>query len=242
MGGSTAEAIAEAAVEAVYGALVLEALEEWAGASAKNPLDVSKDARGRGLECKDCFEEFYRGFGVEPWLWRRAMREGWSELGDFSREEMEAAEEEMRRGESIAAYGLQISQLGEWCCDDCLEGYLGGGFGDYSELRRGRAPYSSNPWIGRARDLSWMRQGPIAVTQRERLLAEERAEAAAARAARGSGGGGGGRRSRDGRRREARSAARWARGVECDERAIERAFEGTGEERPARWAGLFDGA
>ena len=64
----TAEAIAEAAVEAVYGALVLEALEEWAGASADNPLDVSKDARGRGLECKDCFEEFYRGFGVEPWL------------------------------------------------------------------------------------------------------------------------------------------------------------------------------
>ena len=54
MGGSTAEAIAEAAVEAVYGALVLEALEEWAGASADNPLDVSKDARGRGLECKDC--------------------------------------------------------------------------------------------------------------------------------------------------------------------------------------------
>ena len=48
--------------------------------------------------------------------------------------------------------------------------------------------------------------------------------------------------ARDGRRREARSAARWARGVECDERAIERAFEGTGEERPARWAGLFDGA
>ena len=139
---------------------------------------------------------------------------------------MEAAEEEMRRGDSIAAYGLQIFQLGEWCCDDCLEGYLGGGFGDYSELRRGRAPYSSNPWIGRARDLSWMRQGPIAVTQRERLLAEERAEAAAARAARGSGGGSGGRRSRDGRRREARSAARWARGVECDERAIERAFEG----------------
>ena len=119
---------------------------------------------------------------------------------------------------------------------------MGGGFGDYSELRRGRAPYSSNPWIGRARDLSWMRQGPIAVTQRERLLAEERAEAAAARAARGSWGGGGGRRSRDGRRREARSAARWARGVECDERAIERAFEGRGEERPARWAGLFDGA
>ncbi|EOD26241.1 hypothetical protein EMIHUDRAFT_236818 [Emiliania huxleyi CCMP1516] len=39
VGGSTAEAIAEAAVEAVYGALVLEALEEWAGASAGNPLD-----------------------------------------------------------------------------------------------------------------------------------------------------------------------------------------------------------
>ena len=30
--------------------------------------------------------------------------------------------------------------------------------------------------------------------------------------------------------------------LECDERAIERAFEGRGEERPARWAGLFDGA
>jgi len=107
VGGSTAEAIAEAAVEAVYGALVLEALEEWAGASADNPLDVSKDARGRGLECKDCFEEFYRGFGVEPWLWRRAMREGWSELGDFSREEMEAAEEEMRRGDVLLPMGFR---------------------------------------------------------------------------------------------------------------------------------------
>ena len=66
-------------------------------------------------------------FGVEPWLWRRAMREGWSELGDWSREEMEAAEEEMRRGEPPDAYGLQISQLGEWVCDACLEGFLGGG-------------------------------------------------------------------------------------------------------------------
>ena len=50
---------------------------------------------------------------------------------------MEAAEEEMRRGEPPDAYGLQISQLGEWVCDACLEGFLGGGFGDYSELRSG---------------------------------------------------------------------------------------------------------
>ena len=69
----------------------------------------------------------------------------------------EAAEEEMQRGEGSDAYGLQISQLGEWVCDACLEGYLGGGFGDYSELRSGYvAPYSSNPWIGRSRDLSCM--------------------------------------------------------------------------------------
>ena len=72
------------------------------------------DARGPGLECQDCFEDFYKEYDVEPWLWRRAMREGWSELGGWSREEMEAAEEEMRRGEGSDAYGLQISQLGEF--------------------------------------------------------------------------------------------------------------------------------
>ena len=59
---------------------------------------------------------------MEPWLWRRALREGWSELGGWSREEMEAAEKEIWRGESS-----EISQLGEWVCDACLEGYLGGG-------------------------------------------------------------------------------------------------------------------
>ena len=77
---------------------------------------------------------------------------------------MEAAEKEIWRGES----SREISQLGEWVCDACLEGFLGGGFGDYSELRSGYvAPYSSNPWIGRSRDLSWMRKGPIGVTRRE---------------------------------------------------------------------------
>ncbi|EOD37534.1 hypothetical protein EMIHUDRAFT_225414 [Emiliania huxleyi CCMP1516] len=102
----------------------------------QNPVSA-EDARGPGLECQDCFENFYKEYDVEPWLWRRAMREGWSELGGWSREEMEAAEEEMRRGEGSDAYGLQISQLGEWVCDACLEGYLGGGVGDYSELRSG---------------------------------------------------------------------------------------------------------
>ena len=76
----------------------------------------------------------------------------------------------------------------------------GGGFGDYSELRSGYvAPYPSNPWIGRSRDLSWMRKGPIGVTRREALLAAEEAKAAAraaekaARAAEGGKGGGSGR-------------------------------------------------
>ena len=141
------------------------------------------------------------------------MREGWSELGGWSREEMEAAEEEMRRGEGSDAYGLQISQLGEWVCDACLEGYLGGGVGDYSELRSGYvAPYPGNPWIGRSRDLSWMRKGPIGVTRREALLAAEEAKAAAraaekaARAAEGGKGGGSGRQSREARRRKGSSS------------------------------------
>ena len=76
------------------------------------------------------------------------MREGWSELGDWSREEMEAAEEETRRGDCSDAYGRQISQLGEFFCD-------------YSMLRKGHAPSANHPWIGRSRDLSWMRKGPI---------------------------------------------------------------------------------
>ena len=126
-GEAAAEALAEAAVDAVYGALVAATLEEWAGASTDNPVSAA-DARGPGLECQDCFENFYKEYDVEPWLWRRAMREGWSELGDWTREEMEAAEEEMRRGGGSDAYGLQISQLGEWVCDACLEGFLGGGW------------------------------------------------------------------------------------------------------------------
>ena len=222
-------------------------LEEWAGASAKTPLDVSKDARGRGLECKDCFEEFYRGFGVEPWLWRRAMREGWSELGDFSREEMEAAEEEMQRGEGSDAYGLQISQLGEWVCDACLEGYLGGGFGDYSELRSGYvAPYPSNPWIGRSRDLSWMRKGPIGVTRREALLAAEEAKAAAraaekARAAEGGKGGGSGRQSREARRRKGSSSRGGVRTARREDEEPEPGEGWEGGARPEEYDGLFDG-
>ena len=120
---------------------------------------------------------------------------------------MEAAEKEIWRGESS-----EISQLGEWVCDACLEGYLGGGFGDYSELRSGYvAPYSSNPWIGRSRDLSWMRKGPIGVTRREALLAAEEVEEAAraaekARAAEGGKGGGSGRQSREARRRKGSSS------------------------------------
>ena len=91
------EALAEAAVDAVYGALVAATLEEWAGASTDNPVSAA-DARGPGLECQDCFENFYKEYDVEPWLWRRAMREGWSELGGWSREEMEAeALEKIRR-------------------------------------------------------------------------------------------------------------------------------------------------
>ncbi|EOD10491.1 hypothetical protein EMIHUDRAFT_215737 [Emiliania huxleyi CCMP1516] len=136
-------ALAEAAVDAVYGALVAATLEEWAGASTDNPVSVA-DARGPGLECQQCFGSFYDEFGVEPWLWRRAIREGWSELGGgWSGEEMEAAEKEIWRGESS-----EISQLGEWVCDACLEGFLGGGFGDYSELRSG---YGREGWEGGAR-------------------------------------------------------------------------------------------
>ncbi|EOD41836.1 hypothetical protein EMIHUDRAFT_194388 [Emiliania huxleyi CCMP1516] len=98
-GEAAAEALAEAAVDAVYGALVAATLEEWAGASTDNPISAA-DARGPGLECQQCFGSFYDEFGVEPWLWRRALREGWSELGGWSREEMEAAEKEIWRGES----------------------------------------------------------------------------------------------------------------------------------------------
>ncbi|EOD34570.1 hypothetical protein EMIHUDRAFT_228555 [Emiliania huxleyi CCMP1516] len=141
-GEAAAEALAEAAVDAVYGALVAATLEEWAGASTDNPISAA-DARGPGLECQQCFGSFYDEFGVEPWLWRRALREGWSELGGWSREEMEAAEKEIWRGESS-----EISQLGEWVCDACLEGFLGGGFGDYSMLRKGHAPSANHPWIG----------------------------------------------------------------------------------------------
>ena len=61
--------MAEAAVDAVYGALVAATLEEWAGASTDNPVSA-EDARGPGLECQDCFGRFYDEFGVEPWLWR----------------------------------------------------------------------------------------------------------------------------------------------------------------------------
>jgi len=50
---------------------------------------------------------------------------------------------------------------------------LGGGFGDYSELRSGYvAPYPSNPWIGRSRDLSWMRKGPIGVLKNKNFEAK----------------------------------------------------------------------
>ena len=53
-------------------------------------------------------------------------------------------------------------------------------------LRKGHAPSANRPWIGRSRDLSWMRRGPIEdeVRRREALLAAEPEEAeAAARAA-----------------------------------------------------------
>ena len=170
---------------------------------------------------------------MEPWLWRRALREGWSELGGWSREEMEAAEKEIWRGESS-----EISQLGEWVCDACLEGYLGGGVGDYSELRSGYvAPYPSNPWIGRSRDLSWMRKGPIGVTRREALLAAEEAKAAAraaekaARAAEGGKGGGSGRQSREARRRKGSSSRG---GVRTARREDEEPEPGEGWEGGAR--------
>ena len=103
----------------------------------------------------------------------------------------------MQRGEGSDAYGLQISQLGEFFCDACLDNYFGAGFGDYSMLRKGHAPSANHPWIGRSRDLSWMRKGPIGVTRREALLAAEEAKAALRRPR-------GRRRRRRGRRREGR--------------------------------------
>ena len=246
-GEAAAEALAEAAVDAVYGALVAATLEEWAGASTDNPVSA-EDARGPGLECQDCFENFYKEYDVEPWLWRRAVREGWSELGGWSREEMEAAEEEMQRGEGSDAYGLQISQLGEWVCDACLEGYLGGGVGDYSELRSGYvAPYPGNPWIGRSRDLSWMRKGPIGVTRREALLAAEEAKAAAraaekaARAAEGGKGGGSGRQSREARRRKGSSSRGGVRTARREDEEPEPGEGWEGGARPEEYDGLFDG-
>jgi len=241
-GEAAAEALAEAAVDAVYGALVAATLEEWAGASTDNPVSA-EDARGPGLECQDCFENFYKEYDVEPWLWRRALREGWSELGGWSREEMEAAEKEIWRGESS-----EISQLGEWVCDACLEGYLGGGVGDYSELRSGYvAPYPSNPWIGRSRDLSWMRKGPIGVTRREALLAAEEAKAAAraaekaARAAEGGKGGGSGRQSREARRRKGSSSRGGVRTARREDEEPEPGEGWEGGARPEEYDGLFDG-
>ena len=241
-GEAAAEALAEAAVDAVYGALVAATLEEWAGASTDNPVSAA-DARGPGLECQQCFGSFYDEFGVEPWLWRRALREGWSELGGWSREEMEAAEKEIWRGESS-----EISQLGEWVCDGCLEGYLGGGVGDYSELRSGYvAPYPSNPWIGRSRDLSWMRKGPIGVTRREALLAAEEAKAAAraaekaARAAEGGKGGGSGRQSREARRRKGSSSRGGVRTARREDEEPEPGEGWEGGARPEEYDGLFDG-
>ena len=241
-GEAAAEALAEAAVDAVYGALVAATLEEWAGASTDNPVSA-EDARGPGLECQDCFENFYEEYDVEPWLWRRALREGWSELGGWSREEMEAAEKEIWRGESS-----EISQLGEWVCDACLEGYLGGGVGDYSELRSGYvAPYPSNPWIGRSRDLSWMRKGPIGVTRREALLAAEEAKAAAraaekaARAAEGGKGGGSGRQSREARRRKGSSSRGGVRTARREDEEPEPGEGWEGGARPEEYDGLFDG-
>ena len=241
-GEAAAEALAEAAVDAVYGALVAATLEEWAGASTDNPVSAA-DARGPGLECQQCFGSFYDEFGVEPWLWRRALREGWSELGGWSREEMEAAEKEIWRGESS-----EISQLGEWVCDACLEGYLGGGVGDYSELRSGYvAPYPGNPWIGRSRDLSWMRKGPIGVTRREALLAAEEAKAAAraaekaARAAEGGKGGGSGRQSREARRRKGSSSRGGVRTARREDEEPEPGEGWEGGARPEEYDGLFDG-
>ena len=105
----------------------------------------------------------------------------------------------MRRGDCSDAYGRQISQLGEFFCD-------------YSMLRKGHEPSANHPWIGRSRDLSWMRKGPIGVTRREALLAAEEAKAAAgaaekaARAAEGGKGGGGWRQSREARRRKGSSS------------------------------------
>jgi len=71
-GEAAAEALAEAAVDAVYGALVAATLEEWAGASTDNPVSA-EDARGPGLECRDCFENFYKEYDVEPWLWQPGL-------------------------------------------------------------------------------------------------------------------------------------------------------------------------
>ena len=182
---------------------------------------------------------FY-GSGVTLWI---SGDTGWSELGGWSREEMEAAEKEIWRGESS-----EISQLGEWVCDGCLEGYLGGGVGDYSELRSGYvAPYPSNPWIGRSRDLSWMRKGPIGVTRREALLAAEEAKAAAraaekaARAAEGGKGGGSGRQSREARRRKGSSSRGGVRTARREDEEPEPGEGWEGGARPEEYDGLFDG-
>ena len=174
------------------------------------------------------------------------MREGWSELGGWSREEMEAAEEEMRRGEGSDAYGLQISQLGEFFCDACLDNYFGAGFGDYSMLRKGHAPSANHPWIGRSRDLSWMRKGPIGVTRREALLAAEEVEEAAraaekARAAEGGKGGGSGRQSREARRRKGSSSRGGVRTARREDEEPEPGEGWEGGARPEEYDGLFDG-
>ena len=127
------------------------------------------------------------------------------------------------------------------------KGFLGGGFGDYSELRSGYvAPYPSNPWIGRSRDLSWMRKGPIGVTRREALLAAEEAKAAAraaekARAAEGGKGGGSGRQSREARRRKGSSSRGGVRTARREDEEPEPGEGWDGGARPEEYDGLFDG-
>ena len=113
-------------------------------------------------------------------------------------------------------------------------------------LRKGHAPSANHPWIGRSRDLSWMRKGPIGVTRREALLAAEEVEEATraaekARAAEGGKGGGSGRQSREARRRKGSSSRGGVRTARREDEEPEPGEGWEGGARPEEYDGLFDG-
>ena len=73
----------------------LDSVDAHAGVGRHPVRLAARPAPGSGerlceaaLDVGHTHGSLYEVFGVEPWLWRRAMREGWSERGDWSGEEV----------------------------------------------------------------------------------------------------------------------------------------------------------